>query len=134
MNEASMQFELLVPDGVIVEEPILGLQAADASGRFGLWPNHEQFLTVLVPCVLTFRRLDGRERYAAADGGVLLLENNRLSVVTREALSADRLEDVAGAAAAMFAARKAQERTARSAFFELELTLLRELRQAGPRR
>jgi F-type H+-transporting ATPase subunit epsilon len=130
VSEALLQFELLAPDGVLVEEPILSLQGADASGRFGLWPNHERFFTILVPCVLSFLRRDGRPRYAAADGGVLLLEDNRLSIASREALVAERLEDVADAAAAMFRARQTQERAARSAFVELELSLVQQLRQA----
>jgi F-type H+-transporting ATPase subunit epsilon len=126
----SLELEILVPDGPVVRARITRLQATDASGRFGLRPGHERFLTLLVPCVLTFQEEDGRERYAAADGGVLLLEKGRVSVVTREAVVADRLEEIADTAAAMLKARRAQEASARVEFSELRASLVRELRKA----
>jgi F-type H+-transporting ATPase subunit epsilon len=129
-----LELELLVPDGVVAHARIRGLQASDASGRFGLLPGHERFYTVLAPCVLTYHTLDNCEHYAAVDGGVLLLEDGGVSIVSREAFTADRLETVAEAAHAMFEARRAQERTARSAFTELETSLLRQFRKAEAKR
>jgi len=96
-------------------------------------PGHEAFLTLLVPCVLSFREENGRERYAAADGGVLVVEKDQVSVVTREAVIADRLEEVADAAAAMLEARRRTERTARAEFTELQSSLLRELHKVEKR-
>lgn len=125
----SLTLELLVPDGVVLDTPVSSVQAADASGRFGLLPGHQKFVTLLSPCLLVFRQPDGRERYAAADGGVLLLEGERATVATHEAVVADQPEQAAEAAAAMLAARRTEERSARGEFAELQLTLLRELRQ-----
>jgi F-type H+-transporting ATPase subunit epsilon len=126
----SLELEILVPDGVVLHRRVSSLQATDASGRFGLLPGHQAFLTLLAPCVLVYRDEAGREGYAAADGGILLLEKkDRLFLVTREAVVAERLEDVAAAAAALLAARRAQEKAARAEFTELQTTLLRELRK-----
>jgi len=130
----SLDLEILVPDGVVVRVPVVSVQAADESGRFGLLPNHEAFFTLLVPCVLLYREESGRERYAAVDGGVLLLEGNRVSVAAHEAVVADRLEDVADAAATMLRTRKAEERTARAEFAELQFSLFRELGKVEKRR
>lgn len=124
----SLDLEILVPDGVVVQAQVVSLRAADASGQFGVRTGHEAFLTLLVPCVLSFREENGRERYAAADGGVLVVEKNHVSVVTREAVIADRLEEVADAAAGMLEARRRTEQTARAEFAGLQLSLLRELR------
>jgi F-type H+-transporting ATPase subunit epsilon len=129
----SLELEILVPDGVLVRERITGLQATDASGRFGVLPGHETFLTLLVPCVLCYRDEGGRERYAAADGGALVVEADRVVVVTREAVTAERLEEVAGAATAMLEARRVKEKTARTEFAELQTSLLRELREVQKR-
>jgi F-type H+-transporting ATPase subunit epsilon len=130
----SLDLEILVPDGLVVKAAVAGVRAADASGGFGLLPGHQAFLTLLTPGLLVYRETTGRERYAAVDGGVLLLEGRQVSVVTREAVVADRLEEVADAAAAMLRARRAEEQTARAEFAELQLALLRELRQVehGP--
>jgi F0F1-type ATP synthase epsilon subunit len=78
---------------------------------------------------LLLREEDGRERYAAADGGLLTVNRDHVAIATREAVVADRLEDVAEAAAAMMKARQAQEKTARTEFAELQSSLLRELRK-----
>jgi F-type H+-transporting ATPase subunit epsilon len=129
----SLDLEILVPDGIALQARVVSVRAADASGQFGLLPGHEAFLTLLVPCVLSFRDESGHERYAAADGGVLVVEKDRVSVVTREAVTADRLEEVADAAAAMLEARRRQERTARAEFAELQSSLLRELRKLEKR-
>jgi F-type H+-transporting ATPase subunit epsilon len=130
----SLDLEILVPDGVVVQTPVAAVQAADASGRFGLLPGHGAFLTLLTPCLLVYRETSGKEQYAAVDGGVLLLEGRQVSVVTREAVVADRLDEVADAAAAMLRARRAAEQTARAEFAELQFALLRELREVEQRR
>jgi F-type H+-transporting ATPase subunit epsilon len=129
----SMDLEILAPDGPVVRTRAVSVRAADASGQFGLLPGHERFLTLLAPCVILFRGEDGGERYAAADGGVLLLEDDCVRVVTREAVAADRLEDVAAAASGMLEARRREEETARTEFAELQAMLLRELRKAEKR-
>jgi F-type H+-transporting ATPase subunit epsilon len=129
----SLELEILAPDRVIIESRVLALQAADASGRFGIRTGHEDFLTVLAPCVVRFQSESGAERFAAVDGGVLLLERGRISIATRDAVVADRIDQVADAAAAMLEARREKERAARSGFAELEMTLLRELRKAAQR-
>jgi F-type H+-transporting ATPase subunit epsilon len=130
----NLELEILSPDRLIVRTRVVSLQAADASGRFGLRTGHEDFLTVLVPCVIRYRPEDGREMFAAIDGGVLLLERGRISIVTRDAVLADRLDRVADAANAMLKARKEKEQAARSGFAELETTLVRELRKAAEHR
>jgi len=126
----SLELEILAPDHVVVEDRVVSLQAADASGRFGLRTGHEDFLTVLVPCVVRYEPEASAERFAAVDGGVLLLERGRISIATRDAIVAERIDQVADAAAAMLAARREKEQAARSGFAELETTLLRELRKA----
>jgi len=129
----SMTLEILVPDGVALNTITRGLQATDATGRFGLLPGHENSLTVLEPCVLMYRDENDRERFAAVDGGVLLLERNQVVLVTREVVLADRLEGLADAAEEMLSTRHAVERRAEVEFSELQTSLLRELGKADRR-
>jgi F-type H+-transporting ATPase subunit epsilon len=130
----NLQLEILVPDSVLLDTPITALQAVDASGGFGLLPSHQDFYTVLVPCVLTYRRQDGGTAFAAVDGGVLLLDNGRISVVTQDAVLAERLDEVADAAAAMLSARQGQERVAREAFTAMMTSLIRSIPELDRRR
>ncbi len=125
-----MQLEIVVPDGTVLSAPIRSLQAADASGRFGLWPNHEAFVTVLEPCLVTMRTDDDRERFAGVDGGVLVSERNKVSIACREAVVADRIEDVAVRVGVLLRERRLHEKTARGEFAELQAALLRQLKNA----
>ncbi len=130
----NLDLEVLVPDGLVVQAQIKSLQATDESGRFGLLPAHQDFLTLLVPCVVIFRDSADREHYVAVDGGVLLLEKNRIAITTREAVAVDHYDEVADAAAKMLKARRLHERAAQGEFAELQSTLLSELRKVDSRK
>jgi F-type H+-transporting ATPase subunit epsilon len=127
----TLGLEIVVPDAVVLAARVTGVQAADGTGRFGLRPGHEPFVTVLSPSLLVYTDEAGAERYAAVDGGVLVLEGDRVSVVTREAVLADRLEDVAEKAATFLDARRRQERHARAEFDELRTALAKQLARVG---
>jgi F-type H+-transporting ATPase subunit epsilon len=127
-----LHLEVRVPEEVVLDVDVVAIQAGDASGRFGLRPGHEPFVTALSPGIIVYRDVENRERYVAADRGVLLLEHDRVSVVTREAVVADALDAVADAAAAMMASRQEEERAARLAAEEIATALLREIRRAQP--
>ncbi|MBI3862878.1 MAG: hypothetical protein HY290_13390 [Planctomycetia bacterium] len=126
----TLNLEILVPDGFVVQARIRGLQAADASGRFGIWPGHEAFVTVLEPCILVYRDETDRENFAAVDGGTLVLEDGIISIACREAIVAESLDDVADRASAMLRQRRLAEQTARGEFAELQSTLMRQLKKA----
>lgn len=130
----TLALEILVPDAVVLSTRVTGLQAADATGRFGLRPGHEPFVTVLVPALLVYTDEAGAEHFAAVDGGALVLEGDRVSVVTREAVLADRLEDLPERAAAILDARRRQERKAHEEFTELQTALVAELARVGKNR
>lgn len=130
----NLHLEILVPDGVLLQEPVSAMRAADESGGFGLLPGHQDFCTVLAPCVLSYRDAAGQTAYAAVDGGVLLSRDGRVSVVTQDAILEKQLDRVADAAAGMLAARRGQERAAREAFTALMTTLIRTLPNLEHRR
>jgi F-type H+-transporting ATPase subunit epsilon len=130
----SLELEVLAPDGVALRTRARAVRAADATGQFGLWPGHEAFLTVLVPGIISVCQEDGSDCYVAVDGGLLQVEGKSVTVVTRDAVTAPSLEDVAAAAESMLRQRLQQEHTARAEFTELEAVLLRQLRQAERRK
>lgn len=90
-------------------------------------------MTVLAPSLLVYTTEGGREMYAAVDGGVLLLENNRVVVATREAVLSDRLEELAVQASAILDRRRTEERRAEAEFHELQAALVKQLAQVGRR-
>ncbi len=51
----TLELEIIAPDRVIAHGRVAAVQAVDSSGQFGIWPGHEDFLTVLIPCLLRYR-------------------------------------------------------------------------------
>jgi F-type H+-transporting ATPase subunit epsilon len=130
----TLTLDILVPDSSIVQTEAASVRAVDGTGEFGLLPGHEDFCAALVPSILIYRDTQGEERYVAVDGGVLVLEDDRVSVVTREAVPSPDMESVADAVASMLAARRQQEREASKAFNTLVAELLERLPQLEVRR
>lgn len=122
-----MRLDLRTPDGPVVQLPVRAVKARDASGEFTLLPAHAPFVTVLEPCILIYRLIEGGERYAAVDGGILLLEGGQVTVVTRDAVRAESMQSAGDAAAGMLRTRGEREAEAVKAFADLTRTLVREL-------
>lgn len=130
----TMRLEIIVPDAVVLAATVLAVQAADATGRFGIHPGHEPFVTVLVPSLLVYTDEKRVERYAAVDGGVLLVEPGFVTVTTRDAVLSDQLEELARRAADILDARRRSEHHARAEFEELQTALVKQLARAGRKR
>ena len=58
----------------------------DASGSFGILPNHARFMTTLVFGLGRFRANEEPWQYIAVPGAVLYFNNNRLTITTRHFL------------------------------------------------
>ena len=123
----NMTLEFLLPDQLLLRTEIRGLQAGDSTGRFGLRPGHLPFVTTLTPGLVLYWDAKGNEHYAAVDGGVLLLENNKVQITSREVILASRLEDLSGRAAEILESRKRSEKSAHHEFEHLHTALLQQL-------
>lgn len=77
-----------------MDREVTYVQAEDPSGRFGVLPRHERYLTALVPSILVYRYRDGdeeREAYAAVRNGVLRVTDDGVQIAVREAHLSDDL-------------------------------------------
>ncbi|MFO1019814.1 MAG: hypothetical protein U0903_03850 [Planctomycetales bacterium] len=130
----TFDLQVLLPDGLLLQDQATGLQSADATGKFGILPGAEAFVTLLSPGILSYQDQRGREHFLAVDGGVMLVEKNKVRITTRDATQADSLENLTAAAAEMLQGKQFAERQARLEFSGLQTILLRELRRAEKKR
>jgi len=88
-----MKLEVSTPTAIPVrEDDLVSVRAEDASGSFGIWPGHTDFITVLSVSVLSWRRQDGSESHCAVRGGVLTMRRGeRIAVATQEAVPGEDL-------------------------------------------
>ena len=92
-----MRLRLTDPTRLLIDREVTYVQAEDPSGRFGVLPGHEPYLTAVVPSILIYRyEEDGQEResYVAVRQGVLRVTHEGVQVAVRDAHVSDRLEDL----------------------------------------
>jgi len=89
-----LRFRVTVPTRLVLDRAVTYVQAEDSSGRFGILPGHESYLTSLVPSILIYRYRDGgreHEAYVAVRHGVLRVTAGEVQVAVREAHASDDL-------------------------------------------
>jgi len=89
-----MKLRVTTPTSVVVDREVTYVQAEDPSGRFGILPGHEPYLTALVPSILIYRygsKGAERESYVAVRRGVLRVTAEGVQVAVRDAHASDDL-------------------------------------------
>jgi F-type H+-transporting ATPase subunit epsilon len=92
-----VRLRLTTPTKLVIDREVTYVQAEDPSGRFGILPGHENYLTALVPSILIYRYGEGgseREAYAAVRRGVLRVTGDEVQAAVRDARVSDDLADL----------------------------------------
>lgn len=91
-----MKLVVVTPlDIVATIDDVAHVRAEDPSGSFGIKPHHAPLVTALAISVVSWRNRQGEELHCAVRGGVLSVQDDTVSVATREAVvdrDLDRLE------------------------------------------
>ena len=107
---------------------VRSLRAEDASGGFGLWPGHADFLTVLGVGVLSWQDREEAWHHCAVRRGVLTLRRGaELLIATREAIPGDDLDRLEHGVLDQLSQRQEAEDASRRQVRQLEVRTLREL-------
>jgi F-type H+-transporting ATPase subunit epsilon len=109
----TFSFKLVTPTGVLFDGPVEQVSAVGPLGEFGVLADHTNFITSLVPGLMTIRSGDGQVLEYLVMGG--LVEVNH-GVMTALASSAEPLERAAPVDTAELQA--AEERLARMSMFD----------------
>ncbi len=124
-----LELVIVTPLAVVFEGRASYVEAQDATGRFGILPAHEDFLTVLTVSVLGWRDPGGAEHFAAVRGGLFEVTGGRhVRVATPEAVLSDRLEELWPRVVEAMRREAEAEASERTAMARLELALVRSLR------
>lgn len=126
-----MELSLLLPDRVLLSEPVSKVIAEAENGSFCLLPRHIDFVAALVPGLLMFVDETKTERFAAVDEGVLVKRGREVLVSTRHAVLGEDIESLRGTVRDEFLSIDSRERNARSALARLELDLIQRFAELG---
>ncbi len=126
MSMASdMTVTLRLPTRTLFEGQATRLTAMAQNGAFGIWPNHADFVTALVPSVMALRLTNGTEAFFGIDEGLLVKKGHKVSVAALRGVHGDDLGTLQDTVKASFVQMDEEERQARSALSRLEADMVR---------
>jgi F-type H+-transporting ATPase subunit epsilon len=120
-----MNLKIAVPKRVLVDEEAQKVAAEAANGSFVILPRHIDFVTVLVPGILSYVSGDGRESFMAVDEAILVKCGDQVSVSAMDAVKSESLETLHRTLQEQFLARDERERKSRTVLTRLETTVAR---------
>ncbi len=124
-----MRLQIVVPQQTVVDETgVLRLQVETVLGHFCLRPRHADYVTVLVPGLVSFQTEEG-EVHLAVDEGVLVKRGAEVSIAAHRATRGVSLEALAEQVKGMLGSFDEQERKTRVALARIEARLTRRFWQ-----
>jgi F-type H+-transporting ATPase subunit epsilon len=134
-----MRLEIVTPERVCLDRAVRRLVAEAPDGHFGMLPRHGDFVTALVPGILTYAPGEGPdaggERYVALHSGTLVKCGAHVRVAVRAAIAGDDLSWLRSRVESEFREQDELDRDARDALARLEAGMIRRLRdleRTGP--
>ncbi|VVT00109.1 MULTISPECIES: ATPase [unclassified Hoeflea] len=132
---ADMQVTLRLPTRTLFDGRAIELAAVAQDGAFGMLPNHTDFVTALVPSVLTLTVPGGEELFFGIDEGLLVKKGHSVDVAIRRGVQGESLETLRETVENTFVQIDEDERVARTALSRLEANIVRrfaDLRRPQP--
>jgi F-type H+-transporting ATPase subunit epsilon len=120
-----MHLKVFLPTEVLLDEQVRKVVARAANGAFAILPRHIDFVTALVPSVLTYTNSEGEERFLGIDEGILVKHGVDVLVSIRKAVKGDDLPSLRDVIRREIIELDEHERAARSALARLEAGVIR---------
>lgn len=92
MADATFTFRLVTPQRLVLETPVVSLQAPGTEGYLGILAHHAALITSLSPGRLDVREPGGQLVSYAVSGGFLEVSNNRATVLADTAERFDQID------------------------------------------
>jgi len=122
-----MNFKILLPSEIYLDQEVSKVVAEAGNGSFCLLPRHIDFVSALVPGLLSIEDDKGQEVFMAVDEGILVKKGQDVSVSTRNVVTIPNLGDLREVIEEKFKVIDDREKAARTAAARLEADLVRRL-------
>lgn len=126
-----MRLRVLLPEQILINEEIVKVIAEAENGAFSLLPRHVDFVTALVPGIISFTKVDQSEEFLAIDEGILVKCGPDVKVSTRNAVLGHELGELKALIQERFKRLSDHEKKSRDALFKLEADLVRRFMEIG---
>lgn len=122
-----MRLKVLLPSEVLINQEVTKVIAEAENGYFCLLPRHVDFVSALVPGILSFVSPEGSEVFLAVDEGILVKSGPEILVSTRNAVRGPDLGSLRQTVEEQFRVVSEQEKKARSAIAKMESGFIRRV-------
>lgn len=124
-----MKLKVLLPTEVIVEQKVTKIVAEGQNGSFCLLPRHIDFVSALVPGILSFTLESEEEIFLAIDEGILVKCGSEVFVSTLNAVQDKNLNHLKQTVEEKFRTLDEGEKLTRSALAKFEASMVRRFRE-----
>lgn len=124
-----MRLKALTPAGIAVDEQIARVRFDALDGSFTFLPKHADFVSVVVPGLVSFTPVDApdKEVFMACDSGILVKDNATVLLSVRRAVVSENLEELSRTIAEEFKKDEENRKTVNAAMARLEVGLTRSV-------
>ena len=126
-----MKLKVLIPTKVFLVETVQQINVEAKNGALGLLPNHIDFVTTLVPGILSYRSQGGEEVFLAVAEGILVKCGQEVLVSTIRAVKGGDLETLYQTVEQEWKQLDEQQKMTRTAVARLEVGLTRGIIEIG---
>ncbi|HOJ13300.1 MAG TPA: F0F1 ATP synthase subunit epsilon [Deltaproteobacteria bacterium] len=129
-----MDCKILLPSEVFLHRQADKVVAEGTNGSFCLLPRHIDFVSALVPGLLSLSAQDEQPEYFAVDQGILVKKGDEVLIATRNAIKIPSLGHLKSVVQERFRNLDDKEKAARTAAARLEASIVRrfmELKRYG---
>ncbi|QDT97163.1 F0F1 ATP synthase subunit epsilon [Gimesia aquarii] len=126
-----MNLKVLLPTEIFINQPVTKIIAEAENGSFCLLPKHVDFVSALLPGILTYVDERQCEYFLGVGGGILTKTGSEVRVSTIYAVQGEDLGTLRQKVIKQFEIMNERERLARSAIAKLEADILRHFVKQG---
>jgi F-type H+-transporting ATPase subunit epsilon len=126
-----MQLKVVLPTKILINTTAIKVIAEAENGIFCLLPRHIDFVTTLIPSLLSFVSPQGEEQFMAIDQGILIKQGNQVTVATQNAIQGGDLGKLKETVNQQFRLMDEREKNARSVLAKLEINTIRNFIELG---
>jgi F-type H+-transporting ATPase subunit epsilon len=107
-------FRLIAPTGIVYDGPVEQVIAVGATGEFGVLAEHVNYITSIMPCVVTLWLGDGSATEYLVTGGLAEVKDGAMTLLADEAMPVAAVDPVAAAPQV----RAAEEKFSQMSFYD----------------
>ncbi len=107
-------FRLIAPTGIVYDGPVEQVIAVGAMGEFGVLAEHVNYITSIMPCVVTLRLGGGSASEYLVTGGLVEVKDGAMTLLADEAMPVAAVDP----AAAVPEVRAAEEKFSHMSFYD----------------